>query len=350
VTEPTTLRVIRGPMSILSEMQNAKLRAWLGRGAIAGVLTFAAAFGAPGGVEVVSARLPSSRASVASVRQILLRRNGLDNQIPFGAADGYVGWEENSRRYPYHYDVVVADPTGTIRYINAPGTDGEAGGIDGTTIVYSEFGTTSVHLKLYDLTTGIRTDIPQLDTAAPDYHPTISGPWILFTRGDRGRTTRVLLFNRISGALRQLTTITPHRTRAFVYSGQVAGNYAVWGRVTKQGQDIFRYRIDTRVNRLLRRPRGLFARYDPAVTPAGTAYWEQTSNACRPTLQIVAQKPGGRARIIETIHAGNDGGYMYAEAGSGKTDLLYSRFTYRGCEVTQSSQSPGALYDILVPR
>jgi hypothetical protein len=185
-----------------------------------------------------------------------------------------------------------------------------------------------------------------LDTAAPDYHPTISGVWILFTRGDRTKTTAVLLFNRASGQLRQLASITAHGSRTFVYSGQVAGNYAVWGRVEPQGQDIYRYRISTHSNMLLRRSRGTFARYDPAIAPTGTAYWAQSTAACRPSVEIVRQALRGGPRVLTTIPAGADAGYMQAVSESGATKLLYSRFGYQGCETSRSTQTPGALFEI----
>ena len=291
------------------------------------------------------ARSAGPRALVASTRPTLILRNGLDNEAPFFSTDGGIlGFQVNSRRYPNDYSVEIEDQAGQSAYINAPGTEGFSGGIDGTTIVYSERDGTNQHLKLFDLATGQRSDIPALDTAAPDSHPTISGPWILFTRGDRASSTDVLLFNRVSGELRTLASITAHGTRAFVYAGQVAGNYAVWGRVTASGQDVFRYQINTRTTTLLRRPRGLFARYDPAVTAAGSVYWEQSSNACRPQVQIAGETRGGRLRVLATIASGADAGYMYAVSGKNGAIVLYSRFTYQGCEHSQSKAGPGAIY------
>jgi hypothetical protein len=290
------------------------------------------------------ARSAGPRGSVASTGPTLILRNGLDNQAPFFSREGILGFQVNSRRYPNDYNVEIEDQAGHSAFINTPGTDGFSGGIDGATIVYSEWDGTNQHLKLFDLATGQRTDIPALDTAAPEYHPTISGPWILFTRGDRSSTTEVLLFNRISGELRTLASITAQGPGAFVYSGQVAGNYAVWGRVTASGQDVFRYQINTGTNTLLRRPRGVFARYDPAVTAAGTVFWEQSSNACRPQVQIASETRGGRLRILATISAGADAGYMYAFSGRTGAFVVYSRFTYQGCERSRSKSGRGAIY------
>jgi hypothetical protein len=287
------------------------------------------------------------RAFAASTQPTLILRNGLDNESPFFSTDGEIlGFQVNSRRYPNDYNVEIEDRAGHRTYINAPGTEGFSGGIDGATIVYSEWDGTNERLKLFDLSTGQRTDIPALDTAttAHDYHPTISGPWILFTRADSPRWSKVLLFNRISGELRTLGSISAHRGGTFVYSGQVAGNYAVWGRATASSDDVFRYQIDTRTNTLLRRPRGVFGRYNPAVTAAGTAYWEQQSSACRPQVQIARETRGGRLRILTTIPSGVDAGHLYAVSGKKGPVLLYSQGTYKGCERSESKPGPGAIY------
>ena len=154
----------------------------------------------------------------------------------------------------------------------------------------------------------------------------------------------MLLFNRISGELRTLGSITAHGTSAFVESGQVAGNYAVWSRVTASGYDVFRYQIDRRTNTLLRRAPGVFARYNPAVTATGATYWEQQSKACRPPVQIATETRGGRLRILATIPSGVDAGSLYAVSGKTGAFVLYSQGTYQGCERSESKSGRGAIY------
>src|SRR4051812_8063662 len=149
----------------------------------------------------------------------LLLRDGRDNAEPF-AGGGYFGWVRNSRADPYTYNLVVKRPDGTLVQVNEPGTSADGGGIDGTTVIYSEINDDGrSRLMRFDLTTGERALIPRMPGSRHDSHPTVSGPWILFTRGDRLLKTRVMLFNRNTGELRELAAINARGARRhFLYA------------------------------------------------------------------------------------------------------------------------------------
>jgi hypothetical protein len=156
----------------------------------------------------------------------------------------------------------------------------------------------------------------------------------------------VILFNRDTGEQRLLAKATARGKRRFVYSGQVAGNYAAWGKVAPGGQDVSLYDIAAGTTSVLTRPRGIFARYDPAVTASGTVYFAQTSSACRPPVELVRQPLGGSPAALARLAAGADAGYMYALAGGAETDVVYSRFRYGGCE-RGGSPRPGAIFKLV---
>src|ERR687892_1014137 len=78
------------------------------------------------------------------------------------ATPGYLTWAQNTRARPGHFDV-FAKMTGGSRFkVNAAGTEGALGGIDGTTLAYQEyeFKRGLSDIKLFDLETLTKTDPP----------------------------------------------------------------------------------------------------------------------------------------------------------------------------------------------
>jgi hypothetical protein len=57
---------------------------------------------------------------------------------------------------------------------------------------------------LYDTRGRDYTNLPLIDRGGSAAHPTISGAWILYTKGARNRQTRVRLYNLVTGETRRL--------------------------------------------------------------------------------------------------------------------------------------------------
>jgi len=234
-----------------------------------------------------------------------------------GAANGQLlSWTQNTKSHPNHYDVYLRSG-GSTRKVNAAGSQGFGGGIDGNYLVYDQYTSRAGdNLFVFHIDSRTRTMLHDVDTPGPEYHPTISGDWILFPRGTRGKTTRVLLYNRSNHQVRQLAQITG--SGKYVYSGQVNGDFAVWGRVTPNSQDVFLYRIATGTFARVAHA-GWYALYDPAVLPDGTVYYQRSRNGCGLHTQIVRRDSHNVTTVLVRLPNLVDGGYMYAdgpEAGS----------------------------------
>jgi hypothetical protein len=246
------------------------------------------------------------------------------------AADGvWFTWAQNSRARPGHYDVFAQRPGGARIKVNARGTEAAGGGIDGRLLVYYEYKRTFAgDIRKFNLRTHRRSRFPtKVNTRYDEYHPTISGRWLLFTRYiDTTRTTAVFLFNTHTHALRKLAS---ERGRyRYVYSGQVNGDYATWGRVLPSGQDVFLYRISAKTS--TRVPRPVFAQYNPSVASDGTVYYERSGNECGGSAKLVRYPRGGPATVLYSFPVGIDGGYTYVQQrAGGSLHLFYGHFNCR---------------------
>lgn len=302
--------------------------------------TYVAGVGRASGVVLLATSLmglalTSPPASFAT-SQIPIRRTILDEFAGF-VGSGFLGWTQNSLRHPNLYNLFLRDPGGSTLRVNRPGTQGFGGGIDGTTVVYEE-GTRNLNrLVLYDTAARNYARLPVTDSPSSGMHPTISGSWILYAKGVRQKQTSVRLYNRATGETRQLGQIAARGRRRFVYAGQVAGDRAVWGRVRPGRQDVFLTSLTTRKTVRIPGPRGVRFQYDPAVTPAGTVFFERNRPCVRrcPKLntpamlaQLVAQPLGGRPRVLATLRKGQDGGYMYAAQEEERVKVVYSLFRH----------------------
>jgi hypothetical protein len=194
--------------------------------------------------------------------------------------------------------VFVKDGSGPKIRVNTPGTYGAGGGIDGQTLVYyqSRGRTYAGNIRMFNLLTHQRSNFPaKVSTRFDEYFPTISGDWVLFTRYiSTKQATKVLLYNTQTHELRTLATARGFNNNRFVYSGQVNGDYAAWGRVGDQGADVYVYRISTNVSTIVP-PTEVFQQYNPSVARDGTIYFLRSgSDTC-----------GGQPSLVRYI-AGED--------------------------------------------
>ena len=149
------------------------------------------------------------------------------------ANDAYIAWERTKPGHRKHYDLYARPFVGPAFKVNADGTNGGGGGIDGTTLVYSQWKAGRPgNLHLMDLVTRIRTKLPAVvNTRGDEYWPSISGDWIQFQRKTH-RFRREYIYNTSTHELRQLDEVP---ATGYMESGQVTGNYVTWmkcGRVT----------------------------------------------------------------------------------------------------------------------
>ncbi|HEX6457477.1 MAG TPA: hypothetical protein VF032_01055 [Thermoleophilaceae bacterium] len=285
----------------------------------------------------------AATALAASHATRIQSKNGQDALRPFGAG-GYVGFQENSVAHRNHYDVFLRAPSGQTIQVNRPGTTGEAGGIEGNTVIYSEGSHAGTTLTLYDIATGQYTPLPVTGKPAAGLHPTVSGPWVLYWGETASHRSTVQLYNIQTGENRILGT-GPARD-GYVYPGQVNGDHAVWGNVLHYGKRrqtdaLFLTQISTGKTTALKRPRGELYEYTPAVTPQGTVFFtrqrpcsgrgcqSRVHNTQRAVNQIMVQPLGGKQRVLLTLPHGDDTGSLFAApAPGGGTTLFFGRYPW----------------------
>jgi hypothetical protein len=220
--------------------------------------------------------------------------------------NGYLAWERNTSARPNWYNV-YARRDGQRRFrVNAPGTQGAMGGIEGTSLVYQQFKGSRSNIKFYNLETRKRSS-PRVyvNTRKWEYWPSISGDWILFGRRNASATKRkVILFNRATLAVRIIDETT--NARSFISPGQVNGEFVVWHRCRPVPNcDVYRYNIRTRLTRRI--PTGGSAsQHGASVTSDGTVYMTRSGKKCGHKVRLMRFPVGGPATLLSRLSKGRN--------------------------------------------
>ena len=122
------------------------------------------------------------------------------NEAGPAAAGDWFAWSRSRERQASPFDLYAQRSGGKPFRVNAKGTQAYAGGIDGTTLVYQVIrGQLAAHsdLRLFDLATRRHLRIPRgIDTNGWECCATISGDWLLFSRGHSYSADRQLVLLR----------------------------------------------------------------------------------------------------------------------------------------------------------
>ena len=254
------------------------------------------------------------------------------DEIVGAGAPGILLWSQNSQQRPNHYNTYLKVGSDDQVRLNPPGTNGFGGDIDGDRVVYERVRRDAdLWLRLAD---GTQQPIGRANTPKEESHPSLSGDFLLFTRGVRGRRTTVILLNIATGQPRILAQISGGGRPRYVYSGQVNGNYAVWGRVTPIRQTVHLYDISAGEGIFVPQPERVFAQYDPAVTAAGTVYYQRSGNFCGGP-RIVREPLTGDSSVLGRLGRRDklDGGYMNAyDNGDGTTSVIVGTIPCNGSD------------------
>lgn len=219
----------------------------------------------------------------------------------------YLAWARATGRFsdsPYRVRVLDRE-TKTLTILNDRGS-AFGGGFDGNAFVYQLAERGNSDLRWINMKTGVRHGFPtSVNSRAWDFHPTVSGNWILFGRNavNQGYGYSILLFNTDTLELRKLAT----RSDRFgaLYPGQVNGRYAVWTRTGRQSWDVFLY--DIAAGTTTRLPRGgFFAQYAPSVTSSGAVYFARSGNGCGVGVGLAKRPIGGPTTELLTFPKGED--------------------------------------------
>jgi len=292
-------------------------RASRGRAATLVLVVTVAAIG-----PLVLAPAPEARAVTPT---LILGRNRV-GEFQGVRAGGFIAWQQNSRRSPGHYDLFARPLGGGGGFkVNAAGTNGANGGIDGDVLLYQEFGKGKSDLKFFDLGNRTRRSPPRgVNTAQWEYWPSMSGDHLLFGRLNDEGLRRIILFDASSRDATSLAKVKG--SGRFLAPGQVNGDYAVWSKcATKRRCNVVLYRISDGTQTTI--PNSGGRDHAPSVTPDGVVYFARSGGGCGSGTKLLRFLPGGPATILWRLPSGDDVGTTRAflDAG-GETHVLYDHF------------------------
>jgi hypothetical protein len=217
--------------------------------------------------------------------------------------------------------------------VNPLRTDGYSGGFEGKRFVYQQTRgrgeRRTSDLKIFNLARKTRRNPPAgVNTRQWEWHPTISGSWLLFGRRSwAARADFVILRSLVTGRSIVLDRLRWSR-RGFAEPGQINGRYAVWYRCAPRC-NVFRYDIATRAKSMIPNPSRRH-QYDPSVTDDGTVYFVTSGNGCGLSVRLERRPPAGPTKTLTSLRPGWDSSHTFAlETSNGTTDFFFERVQCR---------------------
>ncbi len=240
------------------------------------------------------------------------------NEVGPSAGEDWLVWSRSRQRGVSPFDLFAQRANDPAFRVNRKGTQAYGGGIDGTRLLYQlirgQFANQS-DLRLFDLQTRRLKSLPKgVNTKNWECCGTISGDWILFSRGRSygPATQRIFLRNLVTGEQREVDRL---RNRNGVLSaGQVNGNYAVWARCDPYPQcAIYRYDLTTASATALATIPGKVV-YSPSVNQYGTVYYVRSTKGCGKSVELMKQSLIGVPEVVASLPPGQDVDITYASA------------------------------------
>lgn len=238
------------------------------------------------------------------------------NEVGPSAAGDWLSWSRSRERGTSPFDLFAQHAADPAFKVNPKGTQAYGGGIDGTRLLYQLIRGRFAHLsdlRLFDLQARKLAKLPAgINTKNWECCGTISGDWILFSRGRAYGTARqlILLRNLVTGEQRVLDSL--RNRNGLVSAGQINGNFAVWGRCDPYPQCVvFRYDLTTATATALPTVPAKVP-YSPSVNPYGTVYYLRSTRGCGKSVELVKQGLVGLPEVVAALPQGRDGEVTYA--------------------------------------
>jgi hypothetical protein len=286
--------------------------------------------------------------AVASITPTPVKTTTRDEVGPAASGDWFA-WSKSRERATSPFDLFVQHTGDRAFKVNPKGTQAYAGGIDGTMLVYQLLRGQLViqsDLRLFDLGTRRRLGLPAgVNTGSWECCGTISGRWILFSRGHSySRDTQlILLRNLVTGEQRVLDRL--RNRKGLLSAGQLNGTFAVWTRCNPYPRcQIVRYDVATAAATPLPIAAGKVA-YSPSVNPLGTAYYLRSIKGCGKSVELVKQSLTGAPEVLTAFPKGRDGDITYADTVLPRPPVGPAT-THRSCDRTVCTKQNWAIYRV----
>ena len=261
-----------------------------------------------------------------------LVKGGAGNQNSPTANATLLGYSENSRARPRHFDAFVEPIGGGARTkVNSPRTVGYMGHMNGDSgeLAFQQIRRSS-EVLLYETSSQTRSQPPNgVNTRLWEWSPSISDGFLLFGRNSFRRLDspwKVVLFDRTMGTSTVLDSVT-YRCGC-IWPGQVTDQYATWTRCTRNACNVFYYDIvgggpATRVPN----PSDRFQYFGGVSGNTGSIVF-MSSRGCGNDPRIMRWNPvgGGSATLVSTLPQDYDlGDTMYVYADGMHDDLFFTQ-------------------------
>jgi len=255
--------------------------------------------------------------AVGAATPIPVKTTARNEVGPAAGADWFL-WSKSREREVSPLDLFAKHTGDPAFKVNVKGTQAYAGGIDGTRLLYQQLrGALAIQsdLRLFDLATRRHAALPAgINTKGWECCGTISGDWLLFSRGrSYSRDTQlILLRNLVTGEQRVLDRL--RNRKGLLSAGQLNGTFAVWGKCAPYPRcRIIRYDLTTAVATPLPVEGGRSeVAYSPSVNPHGTAYYLRSIEGCGKSVELVKQTLTGVPEVLAAFPKGRDGDVTYA--------------------------------------
>ena len=267
---------------------------------------------------------------------IAVKTTSRNEEAP-AAQGSWLAWAKSRAPSTSPFDAWAQRLGSTAWKVNVRNTQAYPGGIDGDRLVYQEIRTAfDADVRLYDLARRRHIPLPAgVNTKRWECCPTISGDWLLFTRGSAQveQAQFVILRNLRTGERRTLSTLRNRNGR--LSSGQISGNYVVWSRCNPTPNcRIVRYELTARTTTVLTTTGDVDS---PSVNGLGTVYYARSRRGCGKGVQLVKQPLVGGPAVLASLPAGQDVGVTYADLLTTKdpgppqrTRVYYDRIACKG--------------------
>jgi hypothetical protein len=275
--------------------------------------------------------VPLAYALLAEQPVFNTRKNERNPGAGLDGAGGEVWVFTRSRvGYPNRYDAYAEEGASAPFKLNTSG-QGWTGGIDYPVVVYQQVASGQSNIFLYDLSTDTRPATPDgVNTSKWEWHPTISGDWLLYGRDDTNTPTqRVILHNSTTHEERTLRTVT--RASHYLQPDQVNGNWATYTRC-RPVCNVVRYDIVANTSTTMDKPVTSRPRhqYAGAVTSTGAVYLVRSGPNCGERVKIVrydaARSDPALGTIVAALPSGFDIAFAFARVNlAGSVDVFYDR-------------------------
>ena len=155
-------------------------------------------------------------------------RNETQPAIARASSADVLIWTQSRAGHRDQFDAYLRRGSGAKLKLNLRGL-GFGGDVNPPWVTYQQIEGNKSDIKLYRLDKRKRVPAPRgLNTSQWERRPRMSGNWLLFARDRMSTpTTRLILFNRKTGAQRVLATGRYDGDNA-LSPGQINGNWAVW--------------------------------------------------------------------------------------------------------------------------